>query len=128
MSQRILVLGGGVGGTIVANILARTLHPREASITLVDSTGKHVYMPMWLYMPFQHTNGDSEQVVRNERDLLNKHVHLVQGQVVAIDPRQREVRVQHSAENNTIGGTGGAVDATYAYDYLVLATGARLVP
>jgi sulfide:quinone oxidoreductase len=128
MSQRILVLGGGVGGTIVANILARTLHPREATITLVDSTGKHVYMPMWLYMPFQHMSGDSEQLVRNERDLLNKHVHLVQGQVVSIDPRQREVHIQHGVENNIIGGTGGAVDATYSYDYLVLATGARLVP
>jgi sulfide:quinone oxidoreductase len=128
MPQRVLILGGGVGGTIAANIVARTLQPQEAEVTLVDSTGRHIYMPMWLYMPFQHIAGESDQVVRNERDLLNKHVHLVRGQVTAIDPRNREVHVQHSADSNTIGGTGGAVDATFAYDYLILATGARLAP
>jgi len=126
MPRRILIVGGGVGGTIVANMLARTLSPQEATVTLIDSTGKHVYMPMWLYMPFHHIDGESDQVVRHERDLLNRHVHLVLGQVTSIDTTNREVHVQHSEGIDDIRGTGGAVDATYAYDSLVLATGARL--
>ena len=30
MPQHILIVGGGVGGTIVANLLARALHHQEA--------------------------------------------------------------------------------------------------
>lgn len=128
MPQHVLIVGGGVGGTIVANLLVRTLHPQEADITLIDSTARHMYMPMWLYMPFDHREKDSSQLVRDERALLNRHVRLVQGQVSKIDPSNREVHVQRSDSSNEIGGTGGDVDVTYAYDYLVLATGARLVP
>ena len=34
MTQRIVIVGGGVGGTIVANLLARTFHSDEAQVTL----------------------------------------------------------------------------------------------
>jgi len=43
-----------VGGTIVANLLARHTQAADASVTLVESTGHHAYMPGWLYMPFNH--------------------------------------------------------------------------
>ncbi len=128
MPQRILIVGGGVGGTIVANLLARSLHHHEAEITLIDSTGNHVYMPSWLYMPFTHIAAESDQVVRRERDLLNHAVHLVTGEVSKIDTKNQELLLQHSPGLDEIIGTGGAVEAVYPYDYLVLATGARLVP
>jgi len=128
MPQHIVIVGGGVGGTIVANLLARSLHRQEAEITLIDSTGKHTYMPGWLYMPFNHISAESDQLIRPERDLLNNHVHLVTGEVQKIDSQNRELRVRHSAGLDEILGTGGASEAAYPYDYLVLATGARLVP
>ena len=128
MPQPILIAGGGVGGTIVANLLARSLHHQEAEITLIDSTGKHAYMPGWLYMPFNHVSTESDQLIRPERDLLNHHVHLVTGDVHRIDQENRELHVRQSAGLEEIVGTGGASEAVYPYDYLVLATGARLVP
>jgi sulfide:quinone oxidoreductase len=118
MPQRILIIGGGVGGTIVANLLARSLHAKEAEITLIDGSGKHVYMPLWLYMPFNQLSAESNQLVRNEQGLLNKHVHLVVGEVKNIDTNNREVRVAHHEGTPTM--------ASYPYDYLVLATGATL--
>src|SRR5712692_287000 len=128
MPQHIVIVGGGVGGTIVANLLARSLHHQEAEITLIDSTGKHVYMPGWLYLPFNHLGAESDQLVRPEHSLLNNRVHLVTGDVYKIDIQNRELYVHQSRGLDEIVGTGGASEAIYPYDYLVLATGARLVP
>ena len=116
MPQRIVIIGGGVGGTIVANLLARTLHAQEAEITLIDGSGKHVYMPLWLYMPFNQMSEESDQLVRSEQSLLNKHVHLVVGDVKTIDTNNQEVLVANHEGTST----------SYPYEYLVLATGAQL--
>ncbi len=67
MPQHILVVGGGVGGTIVANQLARSLHRQEAEITLIDSTGLHANMPGWLYLPFNRLEADSDQLIRTDQ-------------------------------------------------------------
>ena len=123
-----MLFRSGVGGTIVANLLARSLHHQEAEITLIDSTGKHVYMPGWLYLPFNHLGAESDQLVRPEHSLLNNRVHLVTGDVYKIDIQNRELYVHQSRGLDEIVGTGGASEAIYPYDYLVLATGARLVP
>jgi len=123
-----MIVGGGVGGTIVANLLARHLEPRDARVTLIESTGKHAYMPGWLYLPFNHDAIDSDHIIRSERDLLDKHVQHVRGTVTGIDTQSRELHVHYSPGLDEIVGTGGAVEATYGYDYLVLATGARLSP
>jgi sulfide:quinone oxidoreductase len=124
MPQHIVIVGGGVGGTIVANIVARALGSDEADVTVIDSTGEHVYMPGWLYLPFNENEG--VELSRPERRLLNRHVQLVTGTVVNIDTQNRELSVQSGP------GVGGSAvkttQSTYAYDYLVLATGARLAP
>jgi len=128
MPKHVLIIGGGVGGTIVANLLARHTQAADASVTLVESTGHHAYMPGWLYMPFNHDGLDSEHILRGEHDLLNHRVNHIRGTVMRIDTQNHEVRVHYSPGFDEIAGTGGATEATYGYDYLVLATGARLAP
>lgn len=108
---KVVVLGGGVGGSIVANRLARRLRHGEAEVLVIDSTGRHVYQPGLLYLPFDTTN--PQALVRPARRLLHRRVQLFEGTVTAIDPTARTVWV--NAE-------------TIVYDWLVLATGARLVP
>src|SRR3989304_2992602 len=110
--KKVVVLGGGVGGTIVANLLAKRFRPEEAEVTLVDKTGKHVYQPGFVYVAFGRTKPKS--LVRDERKLLRKRVRLVIGEAVRIDPAGRKV---HLAD-------GIALD----YARLVIALGARLVP
>jgi len=132
MPQRIVIVGGGVGGTIVANVLARKLHADEAEITVIDATGEHQYMPGWLYLPFNHSAGI--ELSRSERSLLNAHVKLVVGHVSQINTQDRELRVLQTGGGDSKGktGKGKPTDAagmlTIPYDYLVLGTGARLAP
>lgn len=108
--QEIVVLGGGVGGTLVANLLARKLTRAQARITLIDRTGRHVYQPGWLYIPF---GGEPpEQIERDERRLISRRVTLVVGDVARINRDARAIEM---------------VDGlSFPYDTLVIATGSRL--
>ena len=114
--KRILILGGGVGGTLTANLLARKLRRQvkagEVTITVVDQTGNHVYQPGFMYIALGGERAD--KLERPERGLLDARVNLVVGEVVRIDEATKTVQL--------IDGL------PLAYDYLVLATGSRIVP
>src|SRR5574337_318126 len=110
--KKVVILGGGVGGTIVANLLAKHLRPDEAEITLVDKTGQHVYQPGFVYVAFEHQK--PKRLVRDERKLLKKRVKLVLGEAVKIDAEAKKVAL-----------TDGTI---LEYDRLVVALGARLTP
>lgn len=108
---RIVVLGGGVGGTLAANLLSRELG-RDATVTVVDATGMHHYQPGYLYLALGQANG--RWLVRDERTLLRPDVELVVERVIGVDASAGVVNVER--------GT------SIAWDYLVIATGSRLAP
>ena len=49
MTQKILIIGGGVAGTIVANGLCRQIGPElgtgAVQITMLSARDKHMYQP-----------------------------------------------------------------------------------
>ena len=114
--QRVVILGGGVGGTLTANLLVRKLRREidrgEASVTVVDKTGAHVYQPGFMYIAMGGETADKLQ--RPERSLLDRRVQLLTGEAVRIDPVANAIEM---ADGSSIG-----------YDQLVLATGSRIVP
>src|SRR6187431_1272565 len=85
--QRIVILGGGVGGTLTANLLVKKLRRRidrgEVTITVVDATGHHVYQPGFMYIAMGGERAANLQ--RPERSLLDKRVTLVVGEVAKVD-------------------------------------------
>jgi sulfide:quinone oxidoreductase len=109
MPARVVVLGGGVGGTLVANLIAKELG-REAAVTVVDGTGMHIYQPGFLYVALDQAN--ALWLARDERTLLRKEVALVVDQATRIDPVAQTVTLARSG--------------SLAFDYLVVATGSRL--
>lgn len=111
MPAKVVVLGGGVGGTLVANLLSKELG-KDARVSVVDPTGMHHYQPGYLYVALGQANG--RWLVRDERTLLRRNVDLVVEEAVGVDREAGTVQL----------GRGGSLD----WDYLVLATGARLVP
>jgi sulfide:quinone oxidoreductase len=111
MPARVVVLGGGVGGTLVANLLDKQLG-RDAKVTVVDPSGMHDYQPGYLYVALGHASG--HWLSRDERTLLRPRVELAIEKAVRIHPDDHSVQLER----------GGSLD----WDYLVTATGARLVP
>ena len=114
--KRILILGGGVGGTLTANLLVKKLRRQlkagEVSITVVDQTGQHTYQPGFMYIAMGGERADKLQ--RPERGLLDARVNLVVGQVEKVDESTRSVQLKDGER--------------LSYDYLVLATGSRILP
>lgn len=111
MPHRVVVVGGGVGGTLVANLLSKKLR-RDVHVTVVDPTGMHVYQPGFLYVALGQANG--RWLERDERTLLRRDVDLAVDAVESVDPSAGTVHLRHGD--------------TLRYDHLVLATGARVVP
>ncbi|HEY6056636.1 MAG TPA: FAD/NAD(P)-binding oxidoreductase [Candidatus Limnocylindrales bacterium] len=114
--QRILILGGGVGGTLSANLLARKLRRRldrgEVELTVVDSTGVHTYQPGFMYIAMGGER--AARLERPERGLLDRRINLITGEVSRVDETNQLVELADGSRLH--------------YDQLVLATGSRIVP
>ncbi len=107
-AQTIVILGGGVGGLVAANELARLL-PEKHRIVLVERSRRHAFAPsfLWLMTGARRTG----QITRDVRTLVPRRVEIVQAEAQSIDWARGQI------------GTGaGAI----AYDHLVIALGAEL--
>ena len=106
------MLGGGTGGTLLANRLRRQLDEAAAEIVVVDADDEHVYQPGLLFVPFGLAR--PEALVRSRRQQLRAGVEFRCCAVERVD-----------LENDTVVLADGT---SLGYDVLVVATGARLMP
>jgi len=112
MAHRIVVLGGGTGGTLMANRLRRSFDPAEAKIAVVDKDDVHVYQPGLLFVPFGLAH--AEDIVRSRQRQLR----------AGIDFHLSDVD-QVSLADERVVLTDGTV---LPYDVLIVATGVCLQP
>jgi sulfide:quinone oxidoreductase len=114
--MRILVVGGGTGGTIVANNLARRLSGEiragRVKITMLSASDKHMYQPGLLYVAFGQMMPD--ELYRNQASLLESSIHF------HVDPVE-----QFELDKNRVRCKSGKI---HEYDILVISTGSRIVP
>jgi len=105
-------LGGGTGGTLVANRLRGALGTDELDIVVVDQDDRHIYQPGLLFVPFglAHPN----DLVRPRSRQLRAGVAFRQCGVQRVDLDANEVILDE--------------DGKLAYDVLVVASGATLRP
>jgi sulfide:quinone oxidoreductase len=112
MKKRIVILGGGTGGTMTANRLRRRFEDDEAEIHVVDRDDVHVYQPGLLFVPFGLSRIDD--IVRPRWEQLRDGIVFHEAEVEAVWVERNEVLL----------GNGRILP----YDVLVVATGARLQP
>jgi sulfide:quinone oxidoreductase len=108
--KTVLVLGGGIGGTVAATRLRRMLS-REHRVVLVERETLHVFSPSFLWLMIGDRS--AERIGRPMAALAKRGIELVQGPIERIDPAARSIRV-------------GGKELTG--DYLVIALGADLAP
>jgi sulfide:quinone oxidoreductase len=110
---RVLILGGGFGGVVVAERLAEQLSD-EHQITLVSHSRQFVFYPALVRLAFGKC--DPEDVSFDLRHaMLDRRVNFIEAEVAHIDPFEGNVTIAH-----------GEVEGKLGYDYLVIALGRRL--
>ena len=109
--KKLVIVGHGTGGTIIATKMRQILPEREWEITVIDKDWEHHYQPGWLFIPFGiYTR---EDCVKPRTKFVPAGVNFVMDDIVAIDPEKKQVKTKQD---------------TFPYDWLVVATGCRIAP
>ena len=109
--KKIVILGSGAGGTMVAAKLHKELIGEGWQITIIDKDPMHHYQPGWLFIPFGIYT--PQECVKPKADFIPTGVDLVVDEVVNVDREKKQVKTKRGQ---------------YDYDWLVIATGCRIVP
>jgi sulfide:quinone oxidoreductase len=110
--RRVVILGGGTGGTLTANRLRRLYADDDLQITVVDRDDDHVYQPGLLFVPFGLTQ--PEDIVRSRSRQFREGISFLDSAIDHVDITTNHVFLE----------SGRALP----YDVLVVATGAVLMP
>lgn len=114
--KKILIVGGGMGGTILANNLARRLTSElktgKVRITMLSASEKHMYQPGLLYLAVGKITPD--ELYRDQASLLEPGIEF------HVDPVE-----EFKLDNNQVKTKSGK---TFDYDYMAIATGSRMFP
>jgi len=109
--KRLLILGAGTAGTMVANQLAGKL-PGDWSLTVVDPAPEHLYQPDLLFVPFGMQ--DPGRIHRPRRPTLRSRIQWVKAGVERVEADRRRVILEDGRRFN--------------YDLLVIASGSQIRP
>jgi len=110
--KKLVILGAGTAGTMMLNKLYNTLDKNEWQITIVDQHETHYYQPGFLFIPFGIY--DKKDVIKPKRDYFPSGINAITSEIDKIEPENNRVLLK----NNQV----------LSYNYLIIATGARVVP
>ena len=108
--KQIVIVGGGSAGIMVANRLRKQIKPQDAAITIIEKSAKHFYQPGFLTLLFDIDK--EEDLSRDVKDLLISGITLVTDEA-------RKINLQ--------GKVATARSGDIPFDYVIIATGAKLV-
>jgi sulfide:quinone oxidoreductase len=110
--KKILILGGGTAGTMMANKLRKKLPIEAWSITVLDKEELHYYQPGFLFIPFGIYQ--PQDVVRQKREFFSAGIDFKIAEALEIIGEENKVLLKNEEELD--------------YDILLIATGAQVVP
>src|SRR5210317_2263430 len=110
--KKLLIIGAGTGGTIMANKMRKDLPRDEWEITIVDQFKTHYYQPGFLFIPFGYYK--PADVVKPKSNFIPVGVNLIYSEIDKV-----------VAEDNKVHLKDGEV---LKYDLLIIATGTKISP
>ncbi|MBK7433649.1 MAG: NAD(P)/FAD-dependent oxidoreductase [Chitinophagaceae bacterium] len=110
--KKILILGSGTAGTMMANHLRHELDKENWEINIIDQRQEHYYQPGYLFLPFDIYG--PEDIVKEIRDFIPRGVNLISDRAELIIPESKQVIMQNG-------------DVIH-YDILIIATGCDIAP
>src|SRR6266571_2844781 len=109
----VLIVGGGFGGVVAAESLAKKLGS-DHQITLVSRSRRFLFYPALVRFAFgQYQVEDISFDLREA--MLVRRIRFVEGEVARINPHERHITFAH-----------GDLVGEMPYDFMVLALGRRL--
>jgi len=110
--KKLLILGAGAAGTIMANKMRNELPGNEWAITIIEKEMNHYYQPGFLFIAFGYYQ--RKDILKPARKFFPKGVEVVNSEIEKIDASQNNVTLK----NGTLIG----------YDILIIATGTQISP
>ncbi len=110
--KKIVILGAGTAGTMVANHLAHLMDLKQWQITIVDEDPIHYYQAGYILIPFGMASG--KEMVKPKAKYIPSKVKMLQTKVELIQPENNKVVLQDKT--------------VLDYDFLVIATGCDIYP
>jgi len=110
--KKLLILGAGTGGTIMANKMRKELSRDEWLITVVDQEKTHYYQPGFLFIPFGYYK--KADVIKPKQNFLPIGVNAIFQKIDKINTDQNKVTLANGE--------------VLQYDILIIATGTRILP
>ena len=110
--KKVLIIGAGTGGTMMAVNLSRKLNRKEWSITVLDKDPNHYYQPGYLFIPFDIYS--RKDVIRKGEKFMPGGIEYLLARAEQIVPGKNLVKLQDGRE--------------IAYDVLIIATGSNIYP
>jgi sulfide:quinone oxidoreductase len=110
--KRLVILGAGTAGTMMANHLDHELNPSEWEIVIIDERKEHYYQPGYLFLPFDIYT--PEDIIKPIQKFIPKKVQLLNEKIEKINAKESEVWLSKGESLH--------------YDVLIIATGAKIAP
>lgn len=110
--KRIVILGAGTAGTMMANHLRLELDQEEWEIQIIDEREEHHYQPGYLFLPFDIYS--PEDIIKSIKEFIPKGVKLLTAKIDQVVADKNIVLLQNGDQLH--------------YNVLIVATGAKIAP
>jgi sulfide:quinone oxidoreductase len=110
--KKLVILGAGTAGTMMLNKFSAALDRNDWQITIIDQSETHYYQPGFLFIPFGIYS--KKDVIKPKRDFFPSSANVIISPIDKIEPEKNSVLL--------------ANNAVVPYDYLIIATGSKIVP
>src|SRR5439155_20457798 len=87
--KKLLILGAGTAGTMMANRLRKKLSADKWAIVIVDQYPKHYYQPGFLFMPFGIYS--EKDIIKPKRKFIPQGVDYIEAEIDRIQAEQNRV-------------------------------------